>query len=242
MCVVCVRWRHPAAPQKRRRLHLDRRQILPGSRASAMLHSCPAAVLQHLPKNVIEMARHGGEGVLLAAEHLQNKGLGGTKRRHRAGIRVRPQRVSCASARHFPPLLSLDTKPWHRAPSLASKRSPLWRFGGTYPILLKSIVRENGNLKGGLDQTIDYTEKRTRLQRPTERFNPRRREHVERPIRCTSTYTETARSCLNGRSFPHVDPAKMVHICGGSPGDLVRKSAKCVDADGAEGGGTRIQY
>lgn len=51
--------------------NLDRRQLLAGPGAATVLDSSPAAVLQHLPQNVVKVARDGRERVIRAAEHLK---------------------------------------------------------------------------------------------------------------------------------------------------------------------------
>lgn len=50
---------------------LDRRQLFAGPGPAAVLYRRPAAVLQHLPEDVVQVARDGRERVFRAAEHLE---------------------------------------------------------------------------------------------------------------------------------------------------------------------------
>ena len=50
--------------------HLDRGKLLAGPRKAAVLHRGPAAVLEHLPHHVVQVAWHGREGIFLSPEHL----------------------------------------------------------------------------------------------------------------------------------------------------------------------------
>lgn len=50
--------------------YLHRRQFLAGSGAATVLYRSPAAVFQHLPQDVVQVARDSGERVVRPAEHL----------------------------------------------------------------------------------------------------------------------------------------------------------------------------